>query len=52
MILGIRVGMIIGLINGFVVVVLKIDSFIGTLGTGSWCKPLSVMSPTTIPSTA
>ncbi len=35
MILGIGVAMIIGLINGFVVVVMRIDSFIGTLGTGS-----------------
>lgn len=35
MILGIGVAMIIGLINGFVVVVMRVDSFIGTLGTGS-----------------
>lgn len=35
MVLGILVAMIIGLINGFVVVVMKVDSFIGTLGTGS-----------------
>ena len=35
MILAILVAMIIGLINGFVVVVMKVDSFIGTLGTGS-----------------
>jgi ribose transport system permease protein len=34
-ILGILVAMVIGLINGFVVVVLRIDSFIGTLATGS-----------------
>ena len=32
---GIGVALIIGLINGFVVVVMRIDSFIGTLATGS-----------------
>ena len=35
MILGIGVAMIVGLINGFVVIVLRVDSFIGTLATGS-----------------
>jgi ribose transport system permease protein len=35
MLLGIGAALIIGVINGFVVVVMKIDSFIGTLGTGS-----------------
>ena len=35
MLLGIGVALIIGLINGFVVVVMRVDSFIGTLGTGS-----------------
>jgi ribose transport system permease protein len=35
MLLGIGVALIVGLINGFVVVVLRIDSFIGTLGTSS-----------------
>jgi ribose transport system permease protein len=34
-ILAIGVALIIGLINGFVVVVLRVDSFIGTLATGS-----------------
>jgi len=33
--LGVGVALIIGVINGFVVVVMRIDSFIGTLGTGS-----------------
>jgi ribose transport system permease protein len=33
--LGIGSALIIGFINGFVVVVMRIDSFIGTLGTGS-----------------
>lgn len=32
---GIGVALIIGIINGFVVVVMRIDSFIGTLATGS-----------------
>ena len=32
---GIGVALIIGVINGFVVVVMRIDSFIGTLATGS-----------------
>jgi ribose transport system permease protein len=32
---GIAVALIIGVINGFVVVVMRIDSFIGTLATGS-----------------
>jgi ribose transport system permease protein len=32
---GIAVALIIGIINGFVVVVMRIDSFIGTLATGS-----------------
>jgi ribose transport system permease protein len=35
MALGIGAALIIGVINGFVVVVLRVDSFIGTLGTGS-----------------
>lgn len=35
MFLGILVALIIGFINGFVVVVMRVDSFIGTLGTGS-----------------
>ena len=35
MLLGIGAALIIGFINGFVVVVMRIDSFIGTLGTGS-----------------
>lgn len=35
MLLGIGVALIIGVINGFVVVVMRVDSFIGTLGTGS-----------------
>jgi ribose transport system permease protein len=35
MLLGIGAALIIGLVNGFVVVVMKVDSFIGTLGTGS-----------------
>lgn len=35
MLLGIGAALIIGLINGFVVVVMRVDSFIGTLGTGS-----------------
>jgi ribose transport system permease protein len=34
-ILAIGVALIIGVINGFVVVVLRVDSFIGTLATGS-----------------
>ena len=34
-VLAIGVALIIGLINGFVVVVLRVDSFIGTLATGS-----------------
>ena len=34
-VIGILVAMIVGVINGVVVVVLKVDSFIGTLGTGS-----------------
>jgi ribose transport system permease protein len=33
--LGILAALVIGVINGFVVVVMKIDSFIGTLATGS-----------------
>lgn len=32
---GISVALVIGVINGFVVVVMRIDSFIGTLATGS-----------------
>jgi ribose transport system permease protein len=35
MLLGIGAALIIGVINGFVVVVMRIDSFIGTLATGS-----------------
>jgi ribose transport system permease protein len=35
MLIGILVALLIGLINGFVVVVMRIDSFIGTLATGS-----------------
>lgn len=34
-IIGIAVALLIGVINGFVVVVMRIDSFIGTLATGS-----------------
>lgn len=34
-ILGLVAALVIGVINGFVVVVMKIDSFIGTLATGS-----------------
>jgi ribose transport system permease protein len=34
-VLGICAALVIGLINGFVVVVMRIDSFIGTLATGS-----------------
>lgn len=32
---GIAVALVIGLVNGFVVVIMRIDSFIGTLATGS-----------------
>jgi len=35
MLAGIGVALVIGVINGFVVVVMRIDSFIGTLATGS-----------------
>jgi ribose transport system permease protein len=35
MLAGIAVALVIGVINGFVVVVMRIDSFIGTLATGS-----------------
>lgn len=35
MILGMLAALVIGLVNAFVVVVMKIDSFIGTLATGS-----------------
>jgi ribose transport system permease protein len=34
MVLAIGVALVIGLINGFVIVVMHVDSFIGTLGTG------------------
>jgi ribose transport system permease protein len=33
--LGLCAGLVVGLLNGFVVVVMRIDSFIGTLATGS-----------------
>ncbi|MBV9448924.1 MAG: ABC transporter permease [Streptosporangiaceae bacterium] len=35
MLAGIGIALVIGVINGFVVVVMRIDSFIGTLATGS-----------------
>jgi ribose transport system permease protein len=41
--LGIGIGFAIGLINAFVVVVAKIDSFIGTLATGSLILALITM---------
>ncbi len=41
--LGLAIGLGIGLINAFVVVVAKIDSFIGTLATGSLIQALITM---------
>ena len=41
--LGVAIGVAIGLINAFVVVVAKIDSFIGTLATGSLILALITM---------
>lgn len=38
--LGVGVGVVVGVINGFVVVTMKIDSFIGTLATGSLIQAL------------
>jgi ribose transport system permease protein len=42
--LGVGAGVLIGVINAFVVVVLRIDSFIGTLATGSLIQALITMA--------
>jgi ribose transport system permease protein len=42
--LGLGAGVLIGVINAFVVVVLRIDSFIGTLATGSLIQALITMA--------
>ena len=42
--LGILVGMAIGLVNAFVVVTMRIDSFIGTLATGSLIQSFITMA--------
>lgn len=41
--IGLLVGVAVGLFNGFVVVVMRIDSFIGTLATGSLISALVTM---------
>jgi ribose transport system permease protein len=43
LILGVLVGLGVGLINAFVVVIMRIDSFIGTLATGSLIVALITM---------
>ena len=45
--IGLGIGVAIGLINATVVVVMKIDSFIGTLATGSLIQALITMVTTT-----
>ena len=42
--LGLAAGLVIGIVNGIVVVVMRIDSFIGTLATGSLIQALITMA--------
>src|ERR1700757_5173806 len=44
MLLGLGAGIVIGLVNAIVVVVMRIDSFIGTLATGSLIQALITMA--------